>query len=82
MLLAIVSSDGTDAETDFVWYLQQFKPRHRPGLFYLHHRNQRIRLGDVCYSEIGTFETCRGGLTMSVGRGRPEVAGPRSKRRD
>ena len=26
-------------------------------------------------STHGTFETCRGGLTMSVHRGRPEVAG-------
>src|SRR6266403_6169675 len=33
-------------------------------------------------SEIGTNRTCRGGLTMSVYRGRPEVIGARSKRRD
>jgi hypothetical protein len=29
-----------------------------------------------------TFETCRGGLTMSVDRGEPEVASWRSIRRD
>jgi len=33
-------------------------------------------------SEIGTERKCRGGLTMSVDRGRPEVAGRGSKRRD
>jgi hypothetical protein len=33
-------------------------------------------------SGSGPFETCRGGLTMSVGRGRPEVDGPRSTRRE
>jgi hypothetical protein len=32
-------------------------------------------------SGFGTFATCRAGLTMSVGRARPEVAGPRSERR-
>jgi hypothetical protein len=30
-------------------------------------------------SESGTNPTCRGGLTMSVDRGRPDGAGPRSK---
>src|SRR5258708_2294642 len=30
-------------------------------------------------SEIGSNRTCRGGLTMSVYRGRPEVIGARSK---
>ena len=25
---------------------------------------------------VGTFETCQGGLMMSVVRGRPEVTGP------
>ena len=33
-------------------------------------------------SLVGTFETCPGGLRMSVAGGMPEVAGPRSKRRD
>jgi hypothetical protein len=33
-------------------------------------------------SGYGTNPTCRGGLTMSVDRGRPEGAGPRSKALD
>jgi hypothetical protein len=31
------------------------------------------------FNTIGTFRTCRGALTMSVLRGKPEVAGTRSK---
>jgi hypothetical protein len=33
-------------------------------------------------SLVGTFETCQPALRMSVHRGRPEVVGPRSNRRD
>jgi hypothetical protein len=32
------------------------------------------RIGATGISEIGMFETCRGGLTMSVVRGGPEMA--------
>ena len=31
---------------------------------------------------VGTFETCRRTLSMSVDRGRPEVVDPRPKRRE
>src|ERR1700694_4957308 len=34
------------------------------------------------FNTIGTFETCRRALRMSVHRGRPEVTGRRSERRD
>jgi hypothetical protein len=42
-----------------------------------HGRTEESRM-----AATGTFPTCPSGLTMSVHRGRPEVAEPRSKRRD
>ena len=39
----------------------------------------KLLLAAVRESGCGTNPTCRGGLTMSVDRGRPEGAGPRSK---
>ena len=38
--------------------------------------------GSVARLLLGTFETCRRTLRMSADRGRPEVAGLRSERRD
>ena len=37
---------------------------------------------EAATSGVGTFETCRPTLRMSANRGRPEVTGARSKRRD
>ena len=38
-----------------------------------------IPFGAAQESLLGTNPKCRAGLTMSVDRGRPEEAGPRSK---
>jgi hypothetical protein len=49
---------------------------HRPIL-----QNVKNALANTEPSTHGTFETWRRTLRMSVDRGRPEVADPRSKRR-
>jgi ketosteroid isomerase-like protein len=43
------------------------------------HWDSKLDPRDRMMSLVGTFETCRGTLKMSVHRGRPEVAGARSK---
>jgi hypothetical protein len=40
-----------------------------------------LQIAAVQESVVGTFETCRGGLMMSVVRGRPEVTGTQPIRR-
>jgi hypothetical protein len=47
-------------------------------------RGDRIGMLICCGDEspIGTFETCQRTVRMSANRGRPEVAGGRSKRRE
>jgi hypothetical protein len=50
---------------------------HRPML-----QNVKKALANPEPSTHGTKQTCRLALTMSVARGRPEVAGRTSKRRD
>ncbi len=49
-------------------------PKTRCAAIQQHHSASR--------QELCTFETCRPGQKMSIYRGRPEVTGRRSKRRD
>jgi hypothetical protein len=44
--------------------------------------SSRVGIAAVHESPNGTIETCRLTLRMSVNRGSPEVAGPRSERRE